>query len=165
MNGHCGKVVFTVLLAALLAGCAVFQNIQPGRDTGADIRTRFGPPAMEWQEADGATNLVYPFGPNGLETWMVKLDASGRVAAVEQVLQMSTGFKRIQPGMNREQVTRVLGPHFYETDFARRAEIVWDYRYRDDWLQIGRFHVVFDAQGVVKQTLTTREFLNPGRGF
>ncbi|MBL8483404.1 MAG: hypothetical protein JNJ60_14490, partial [Rhodocyclaceae bacterium] len=106
---------------------------------------------------DGSATLVYPFGPLGLETWMVKINPEGRVISAEQVLQMSTGFARIQMGMRGDEVTRILGPHYDQSYFSRRAETVWDYRYRDEWLQRARFHVVFNAAGVVVQTLTTRE--------
>ncbi|MBL8483351.1 MAG: hypothetical protein JNJ60_14225, partial [Rhodocyclaceae bacterium] len=110
------------LCAALLAACATFQGIRPGVDTEDAIRARFGAPRMQWADADGSATLVYPFGPLGLETWMVKINPEGRVISAEQVLQMSTGFARIQMGMRGDEVTRILGPHYEQSYFSRRAE-------------------------------------------
>lgn len=141
-----------VAVAALgLAACAGFSGsaLRPGAD-GAEIRAAMGVPAAVWSEADGGATWEYPRGPMGLETFMLRLDAQGRLREVRQVLEAET-FARLRPGVTtREEVRRLLGTPTRQTVFDRRGETVWDYRYHDPASGFAHaLHVVFDARGVV----------------
>ena len=49
--------------------------------------------------------------------------------------------------MSGDEVMQILGPSRPDwTDyFERRDELVWGWRYCDDWNQLARFFVMFDA--------------------
>jgi hypothetical protein len=69
-------------------------------------------------------------------------------------------FARIQAGMTTDDVLRTLGPPFrhWTVYFKARDELVWEWRYCDDWNEPARFNVLFDATSMrVRSTLTGTE--------
>ncbi|HQY08234.1 MAG TPA: hypothetical protein PK797_05950, partial [Burkholderiaceae bacterium] len=82
--------------------------------------------------------LEYARGPAGLQTFMVDLDAQGRMTGWSQVLN-DAAFARIQPGWSREQLQREFGLPAQEQVFDRLGQRVWSYRYDSwdcNWLQV-----------------------------
>lgn len=137
-----------------LAACASYDGagLRPG--AGADeIRAAMGEPGTIWREADGGATWEYPHGPQGLQTYMARLDKDGRLRDIRQVLNAET-FAGIRPGTTtREEVRRLLGKPARELYFERRNDHVWDYRYFD----VVRgyefaFSVHFNPQGIVSGT-------------
>jgi hypothetical protein len=150
---------------ALIAGCALdpVYRFQPGVATAQDVRGFMGEPKLHWTEGDGGQLWVYSTGPMGRETYRVHLDKSDRVATVEKMLN-DRGFAQVQVNKsNEEDVRRLYGVPGHVTRFDRRNEIVWDYRFRDEWTEPAIFHVIFDDRGIVKQTFQTREFFGDSR--
>ncbi len=95
-------------------------------------------------------------------------DAAGRLVSIDNVLQPRY-FARIQAGMSPDEVLRVLGPSYpgWTIYFKARDELVWEWRYCDDWSEPARFDVLFDGtSGKVRSTLsiTERMSLPFGRG-
>jgi hypothetical protein len=141
---------FSSLCAALallfLAGCAGLRDLTPGETRAEDIRRRLGTPAMTWQDPDGRQQWAYPTGPRGFATWMVHLDPAGRLERLENVLDMRH-FARIQPGMSQAEVLRILGPSVpaWTVYYEARDELVWEWRYCDEWAEPARFDVYFDG--------------------
>lgn len=155
------KTIVALLLGLLLAGCAAYDgySLQPGSSTGAEVIQLMGEPAMRWPEAEGGETLVYPRGPYGFHTYFVRIDAQGRLASRENVLQTKY-FARIQAGMTPEEVVRVLGPSVaaWTVYFEARDELVWEWRYCDDWNEPARFNVLFDRSAMrVRSTLAASE--------
>lgn len=167
---HGLKPLLTSLAALALGACAQFGGppLEPGVSTLADLQRSLGTPAMRWRETDGGEQLAYPRGPMGAHTWMARTDAGGRLVSIDNVMQPRY-FARIQAGMSQDEVLRVLGPSYpgWTIYFKARDELVWEWRYCDDWAEPARFSVLFDAtSGKVRTTisLTERMSLPFGRG-
>lgn len=153
-----------VALAAglLLAGCAGTRSLVPGSSTAEDVRAALGEPAKVWDDGGGAQSWEYPGGYAGLESWMIRLDPQGVVKAADQVRD-DRFFGRVTVGQQgQEDVRRILGAPSEITRFDRRGQTVWDYRYREV-LRVARFHVVFNEQGQVVDTLRTIEHLGDSK--
>ena len=112
-----------LLCAALLAGCATPDRdprLQPGRSNEAEVVALYGQPGRVWPEADGGRTLEYSGQPMGRHTWMVTLDAAGRLVGVIDALSPA-GRARVQPGMTPEQVSEasalvqaaIVGTYFH----------------------------------------------------
>jgi hypothetical protein len=151
-----------LLLLAGLAACAGYggQRLEVGQaDIGTVLRV-MGTPALEWTENDGRRQLAYPRGPSGVHTYMVHIGPDGKLELIENVLTMEH-FARIRKDMTTEDVARVLGPVAPVTGvsyFRARDELVWEWRYCDDWNQLSRFYVLFDGSALtVRSTMSLRD--------
>ena len=148
--------------AWLAAACAVLTPVplQQGVSSRAEVLAALGEPAMRWQDADGREQLAYPHGPAGTETFMAFLAPDGRLEKLEKVLNMEH-FARIEPGRSdRAAVLRLLGPALAggTSYFARRDELVWEWRFCDEWNRQAFFDVLFDAStGIVRSTMQRPE--------
>lgn len=154
------KLLLATLLL-LLAGCASYdgRGLRPGQSGENEVLGLMGSPAWQWRNADGSRLLAYPRGPMGVHTYMAHIGADGKLARIENVLTPEF-FARIEAGMSKEQVLKTLGPPqpAWTVYFAARDELAWEWRYCDDWNQLARFNVLFDAsKGVVRSTLSLRE--------
>jgi len=145
----------------LLVSCNVYlgYELKPGVDTQDKVEQKLGKPAQRWQNADGSSQLAYPRGPMGYRTYMVITGADGKLQKIVNVLDQKY-FAQIQSGMSKDQVVRVLGPSNpnWTVYFERRDELVWEWRYCDDWNEAARFNVLFDnSTGLVRSTLSLTE--------
>lgn len=152
---------FGIIGLLLLAGCANYggSGLRPGVDGREDIVRVMGAPAMEWTDPDGARQLAYPRGPMGAHTYMAFIGPDGRLLRVENALTMAF-FARVRAGMTMEEVLRVLGPPVpsWTAYFKARDELVWEWRYCDDWSELARFNVLFDGSSKrVRSTLSLTE--------
>lgn len=128
-----------------------------------DVLRVMGEPGMQWAEPGGARRLAYPHGPMGVTTDMVLVGADGKVQRIENVLDPQF-FSRIEAGMTKEQVLRLLGPPKPSGTvyFKARDELAWEWRYCDEWNRLARFDVLFDGtKEIVRSTLTVREHCGP----
>lgn len=155
------RFLLCLLVLGLFAGCAGYDGAGriPVDARLVDVERTMGIPAMRWKEADGGETLVYPFGAMGYHTFFVRGDANGRFVSRENVLTMKH-FARIQPGMTQEDVVRTLGPPVpaWTVYFKARDELVWEWRYCDDWNEPARFDVLFDGTSLrVRSTLASTE--------
>lgn len=150
-----------VLCSLLLSGCASYagRGLVAGESNVADITGVMGTPALQWQAADGSRRLAYPRGPMGVHTFMAQVGADGKLQRIDNVL-VPEQFARITPGMRQDEVLRLLGPPqpAWTVYFAARDELVWEWRYCDDWNQLARFDVLFDGSSeLVRSTMTLRD--------
>ena len=147
-----------IFASLLLAACATYSGygLKPGEATLAEVEGVMGQAAMRWENADGTQQLAYPRGPAGFHTFMVVIGADGRLQSINNALEPKN-LTRIEAGMTQEQVLRILGPTTcMKAYFARRDELVWDYRYLDDFRSSAHFFVLFDAtKGTVRSTMST----------
>lgn len=153
--------------AFLLAACAPYDGagLRPGESRLDDVLHTMGQPAMRWQDPDGSLQLSYPRGPMGVHSYMLRLDAGGRLQSIGNVMDMKS-FARIRPGMVQSEVLYVLGPAAGSDYYRARDELVWEWRYCDDWNQLARFFVLFDGtQGAVRSTMSLRESQVGSCGF
>ncbi|MDQ7969457.1 MAG: outer membrane protein assembly factor BamE [Oxalicibacterium faecigallinarum] len=119
------------------------EKLTKGVSTEADVRQAMGEPEMVWNEPSGARTFEYPKGPEGHRTWMVELDAGGIMRDYRQTLT-DENFARVQAGMTRDDVRRLLGKPGSIATFPLKNEEVWDWRYFSGSATERFFHVHFD---------------------
>jgi hypothetical protein len=129
------------LLAALLAGCAALAPLPRPGQTEADANRRFGTPTARYALLNGGTRLEYVTGPMGRETWMVDLDAQGRVTSADQVLDPGAlaTFQGRAPGLTSSQVLRLIGTPGERRRGGWAGGEVWSWRYPNNdcqWFQV-----------------------------
>ena len=148
-------------LAVVPAACANFSTISPG-DSAQTVEARVGAPGKIWENADGSEVWEYPQGFYAVQTFMIAFDPDHAVREVHQVLGEAY-FSRIQTGMSREDVRRVIGKPREIWYFPDRDEETWTWRYYD--INYRFFNVLFDqSKGTVRTVLRLDEVLLPGRG-
>ena len=118
-----------------------------------------GQPAMRWQNPDGSAQLAYPRGPMGFQTYMAYIGPDGKLRQIENVMDQKN-FARIEAGMTKDEVLRILGPSFtgWTAYFKVRDELAWEWRYCDAWNEAARFDVLFDnGKATVRSTMSLTE--------
>jgi len=130
--------VLSCLIAALmLAGCASVSpdGLKPGASAD-DIRAQMGAPLATYALPDGAKRLE--FRGSGARTYMLDVDASGRLVNWVQVLN-ETNFRNIVPGMTREQVLMTLGQPSETGPGGRMGGQIWSWHFQNtqcQWFQV-----------------------------
>ena len=136
-----------VAATALLAGCALGPYSPRGVPPGAardDVLRIMGPPTATYTMPDGHQRLEYNHMPAGKHTFMIDLDAAGRMARWENVLD-ENHFAAIVPGMRPDEVLRLIGPPTYAWHYFRPAPAnTWLYRF-DTIQRCILFEISFDA--------------------
>lgn len=155
------RALIAMLCSIWLLGCATYRGsgLKPGEARLNDVLGVMGQPAMRWKDADGSVQLSFPRGPMGVHSYMVYLGPDGRLQRIENVLDPKS-FARIRPNMTQEQVLRILGPAepSWTVYFKARDELVWEWRYCDEWNELARFNVLFDgARETVRSTMSLTE--------
>jgi len=150
-----------ILASLLLAACAAYSGsgLKPGEAGLDDVLRVMGQPAMRWQDQDGSLQLSYPRGPLGVHSYMALIGPDGKLQGIANVMDPKT-FARIRPGMTKDQVLRTLGPSepSWTVYFKARNELVWEWRYCDEWNDTARFNVLFDgSKGTVRSTMSQTE--------
>jgi hypothetical protein len=135
-------------IACLGAGCAAtgLQSLPAGSSTD-EVLQRAGPPTAKYERA-GQQRWEYASGPAGQFTWMVDVDAAGKVLGVNQVLT-EADFARVQPGETTDELRWQLGRPS-ETRGIWRGASLWGYRYFSNacfW-----FVVTVEPTGVVRDS-------------
>lgn len=148
------------LLAGVLAGCAVFEPARP-YTTEAEARAARGEPTRRWLNDDGTATLEYSTQPNGRSCLMVQVDQGGIVLRQWNALAPDN-LARVERGMDREQVSRLLGTHRSEQRFTNSGETVWDWNIRNDGPAIAvLFNVHFIDDKVMR---TSQTYVYPSDG-
>lgn len=118
------------LFVALLVACAgaPTAKLSPGQ-TEAEMLAVMGQPTGRYPLAGGAQRVEYATGPNGKVTWMVDLDADGRVKAIEQVLT-TANFAKVRNGMRVQELLLLLGRPS-DKSRERGDRETWSWRYQN----------------------------------
>ncbi|MGH8681796.1 MAG: hypothetical protein ACREVP_09875 [Burkholderiales bacterium] len=147
--------------ALALLGCDLgISQLKPGVSTAADVRKVLGEPAFEWREPDGGYTWEFPRGPTGVVTYMVDMAPDHKLKAVRQVLT-DDYFAKIERGMPREAVRRLVGRPGETMLFPNLQEDVWTWRYEIGSNDVWFFHVHFGVDGAVKRTSRNKFDENP----
>ncbi|WP_018988497.1 hypothetical protein [Aromatoleum toluclasticum] len=149
-----------LVVAALVAGCAQVGGFRPVASEAEAIAVH-GEPARRWQNEDGTRTLEYPTQPFGHVTLMVTVDASGAVLRQENALSFEN-LTRVERGMTREQVSRLLGTHRTVEFFRLSGEEVWDWNIENDGPGIYTYFNVHFIDGKVVRTSRTYIFAPDG---
>lgn len=132
---------------ATLSACAAYGpgDLRAG-DVEAQVLASMGPATLRLTDAAGGTRLVFARGPYGRHTWMVDLDAGGRVVRWHQALG-ERQFADLPAGIDTAALLRRLGPPAQKRPRGLKPGEVWSYRYpTNDCLW---FQVETDAAGLV----------------
>ncbi len=149
-------VLFCTFLTTLgLPGCDYFnaRDLTPGVSTADEVRIRFGPPQAEWRNDDGSVTWEYSRQPEGAECYMITIGPDRVLRSLEQVLNEAV-LARVQPGMEGDQVQRLIGRPASRQRFELKHETVWE------WLidrgshtgELLYFTATFDDSGRVTAT-------------
>ncbi len=143
-----------LVLAALLAlaGCATPDKVAPGTPE-ADVIARFGRPAEVYPlpSPPDAKRLAYPIGRLNQETWMVDVDAKGRVLRVQQVISARHfGEVRVDKD-DTTTVRREFGPPWMTRRYALSGLTAWMYPYLEDHWWNSEMSIYFDSSGIVRK--------------
>ena len=155
MKNTLGRITLAALAMLLTACAGVGGTLTRGESSLPEVIAAMGEPAMRWHDGDGRQQLAYPKGPAGSETFMVFIDAKGRLEQIEAVLNWEHFAKIVPARSNQDSVLRLLGPSLdsQTSYFDRRDELVWSWRFCNDRGEEAFFDVLFDASaGVVRST-------------
>ncbi len=138
----------TSLLLAAVVGCADYGPgaLRPGQPE-ADMLAHMGQPTGRYPLAGGASKVEYARGPMGRHTYMVEVDASGRVSRWEQVLT-ETRFDALAIGTAQADVRAELGRPSEARVGWRGVGEVWYYRFESVFC---RWFVVWFVDGRVRE--------------
>jgi hypothetical protein len=147
-----------VLASSGIAGCALLPaghygpgSLAPGATESAVLAQMGEPTERRRGAADGplgptAQTLVYARGPMGQHTFMMELDAQGRLLRWFNALEPAR-LAQVQPGMAQAEVRQRLGPPAHTQGLAFEGRSLWAWRFPTyDCLW---FAVSFSAQGRV----------------
>lgn len=132
----------TAAVGLVLAGCASYgpPRVAPGAPV-SEVVAVMGEPTGRHADPTGqaaTTRWEFARGPFGRHTFMVDVDAQGRVAGWRQVLDENT-FATIMPGMTTKDVLYRLGRPSNVRRIEWQRMDVWAYRYEThfcQWFQV-----------------------------
>ncbi|HNW64938.1 MAG TPA: hypothetical protein PKJ32_18150 [Piscinibacter sp.] len=146
------RILSLAAVALASAGCVNMNNptrLVPGASAD-EIRQWLGEPSGRYPLAGGAQRLEYARGPFGKQTWMLDVDAEGRLTSATQVL-IEKQFNAIRAGATADEVLRTIGrPSNVGYVGWHKTQTVWSYRYASpfcQWFQVG-----LSEAGVVEDT-------------
>ncbi len=136
------KLVLTIAVAGVSCAACINMNnptrLAPGASAD-EVQRLLGVPTGRYALDGGAQRLEYARGPYGRETWMLDLDASGRLLSSTQVLTEKR-FNSITAGMTADDVLKLIGRPSATSRVGWKDQAVWSYRYQStfcQWFQIG----------------------------
>ena len=124
-------------------------RLKPGESTEQDVRNLFGAPESV-RTAGSGKGLVYPLGPEGAHTLLIKIGADGKYQGREDLLTRQN-FGRVQPGQKQADVLAVIGRPGREQEYRLKQETAWEWRFNDG-AETRMFVVMFNAAGQVVST-------------
>jgi outer membrane protein assembly factor BamE (lipoprotein component of BamABCDE complex) len=153
------RILAAIAFVLLASACANFAGISPGTPA-KQIQSKFGAPGTVWKNPDGSEVWEYPLGPVGVQTYMITIGSNQAVREVHQVLSAEY-LDKVQAGMSREEVRRLIGTPREITFFPARDEEVWIWRIQEFNFRYRRFHALFDrTTGILRSTITIDEDRN-----
>ncbi|KAB2928310.1 MAG: outer membrane protein assembly factor BamE [Dechloromonas sp.] len=119
----------TAVASALLPACDVFNlpQIRPGVTTAAEVLERMGEPGYRHGNDDGTVTWEYSRQPAGVHCYMISFDRQLVVSRLEQVLAPDY-YRRVHPGMSRNEIRRLLGAPGSRMVFDNLWEEIWEWR-------------------------------------
>jgi hypothetical protein len=137
---------------AMLLGCdrVATGELQVGQSSVADMKFKMGEPSEVRKDGDKEI-WVYPLGPEGVKTYFMTVDATGKLEKIDQVLT-EANFARVRSAMTHDEVVQILGRHGKEQRFAMSYnEVTRSWKFNKDNNDLF-FQVTYDGNGRVKAT-------------
>ncbi|PKO69978.1 MAG: hypothetical protein CVU22_02800 [Betaproteobacteria bacterium HGW-Betaproteobacteria-16] len=153
---RCALKLVTTALALVLTACSSVPETVALGTSRADIEQRLGTPTAVHTLPDG-TRLQYSRQPSGQQVFNLDLDTQGRLARVDQVLDVEW-LQRIEVDRwTQEDVLRQFGRPAVVERVARFDGGVWTYRYLEPFSLARLVHIHIDTRGVVRKVVYTDE--------
>lgn len=152
-----------VLLSfAALAGCIGPQALVPGQSTVVEMRARNGTPTDIRFDRNGDELWEYARGPQGYETYLVRVGSDGKVKEVSQILTDDQLMKIVPGTMNKADVRNLLGRPSDQTYTGAGTE--WSWRYRKGGVAPGYLLVKFNPDNTVRERISIVDPSGGSRG-
>lgn len=153
--------IFAVLLSiAALAGCASPRSFAPGSSI-VDVRARVGTPTDIRFDRNGDELWEYAQGPEGFETYVVRVGADGKVKEVTQVLTEDQLMKIVPGTMTKADARNLLGRPSDVTFTG--VGTVWSWRFKRFGVAPGWLTVRFNPDNTVFERLAIMDPSGGGR--
>jgi len=150
------RILALIATVLLMSACANFSVISSGTPA-REVQSRFGAPGTVWKNPDGSEVWEYPQGPLGVQTYMITMGSDQAVREVRQVLTEEY-LGKVQAGMSRDEVRRLIGKPRETAYFPARDEEVWTWRIQEFNFRYRLFHALFDrTTGILRSTMTIDE--------
>jgi len=153
--------LFLLSCIVLLGACANPRSLVPGQTSEPDVRARVGNPTGTYVDRNGDRLLEYATGPQGFETYIVRLGADGKVKEVTQVLTEEQLAKIVLGKTTKDDVAMMFGRRFEEVTYL--PGLTWTWRYKMGGIQPGWLVVTFNPDGTVKDKIALLEPSGGGR--
>lgn len=137
-----------VFCVALVGGCASPRSLVVGQSTEADVRARMGTPTDTSVTPNGDRVWEYATGPEGYQTYGVRIGADGKVKEVAQLLSEDRLAMVITGQTTKSGVRRLFGRPGFEHMYL--VGETWSWRYFRDGIQPGWIVVIFNPDGTVR---------------
>ena len=124
-------------------------RLNEGQSSEQDVRKLFGDPAAV-RDISGGKGLIYPLGPEGAHTLLMKIDGKGIYQGREDLLTRSN-FARVTAGLKELDVLVMLGRPGRAEKYPLKQQSSWEWRFVDGH-ETRLFVVTFDASGTVVST-------------
>jgi hypothetical protein len=124
-------------------------RLSEGQSTEQDVRRLFGDPAAV-RDITGGKGLIYPLGPEGPHTLLMKIDGKGKYQGREDLLTRGN-FERVARGLKELDVLVMLGRPGRSEKQPLKQQSSWEWRFLDGH-DTRIFVVTFDTRGTVIST-------------
>ena len=124
-------------------------RLNEGQSSEQDVRKLFGDPSAV-RDITGGKGLIYPLGPEGAHTLLMKIDGKGIYKGREDLLTRSN-FARVTPGIKELDALVMLGRPGRAQKYPLKQQSSWEWRFLDGH-ETRLFVVTFDASGTVVST-------------
>jgi hypothetical protein len=154
------RTLATVLLV-FLAACASYsgRGLQPGVATEGDVRRTMGEPTTVRKAPDGGQTLWYSKLPAGRESYAARLDAQGKLVAIEQRLA-DPHIAKLKPNASKEgDVLDTLGPPYRIFAVPHLSRKVYEYPL-NTVPDPRNLYVQLSEDGVVREVLQRENHLD-----
>ena len=135
---------------AVISGCASPRAFAPGSSI-VDVRAKVGTPTDIRFDRNGDELWEYAGGPAGVETYLVRVGADGRVKEVTQLLTDDQLMKVVPGTMTKAEVRNLLGRPSDQTFTS--AGTVWSWRFKRVGVQPGWLTVRFNPDNTVMERI------------
>jgi len=143
-------ILTLMLFAGVLAGCASPRSFAPGSSI-VDVRARAGTPTDIRFDRNGDELWEYATGPEGTETYLVRVGLDGKVKEVTQLLTDEQLMKIVPVTMTKADVKHLLGQPSDQTFTG--AGTVWSWRFKRGGVQPGYLTVRFNPDNTVMERI------------
>jgi len=157
--GWLGRVIAAAAALVSVAACdpggqpyedVRLARLKVGASTEQDVVRLFGAPVAV-RQLPGGKGLMYPLGPEGPYTLLLRIGADGRYQGRENLLTRQN-FANVRAGMAGDEVAAVVGPPGRTQAYPLKQQSAWEWRFLDGPDATRIFVVMFDAAGRVVST-------------